>query len=75
MASSIACWLASARALNQDDEMLIDMRAQARIALAPDEGGGRATAQRTAPSPFGIVINATATCIGEFAKLIALPPA
>ena len=38
--------------------------------LAPDAGGGRVTAKRTAPKLNGIVIDPNTTCVIEFAKLI-----
>ena len=38
--------------------------------LAPDAGGGRVTAKRTAPKLNGIVIDPNTTSVIEFAKLI-----
>eukprot|EP00965_Chrysotila_dentata_P186011 6141327-Pleurochrysis_carterae.AAC.6 len=48
MCSSIANRLVAARALSQDEGVAIPMRAQSRIALSPESGGGRATAARIA---------------------------
>eukprot|EP00965_Chrysotila_dentata_P238691 6202662-Pleurochrysis_carterae.AAC.2 len=47
--SSIANRLVAARTLNHDEDLAIPMRTQTRIALAPESGGGRATAVRAAP--------------------------
>eukprot|EP00965_Chrysotila_dentata_P163397 5396752-Pleurochrysis_carterae.AAC.1 len=71
MCSSIANRLVAARALNQDEELAIPMRTHTRIALAPERGGGRATAARSAPKLDQIDVEPDATCITEFAKLIA----
>eukprot|EP00965_Chrysotila_dentata_P127767 4224717-Pleurochrysis_carterae.AAC.1 len=49
MCSSIANRLVAARALNQEEERAISMRKQGCNALAPEHGGGRATAARMAP--------------------------
>eukprot|EP00965_Chrysotila_dentata_P222669 6193107-Pleurochrysis_carterae.AAC.2 len=70
MASSLATRLVADRALNNDEEMRINMRAQSRIALAPEEGGGRSTAVRTAPKMANVEIDPDATCVVEFAKLL-----
>eukprot|EP00965_Chrysotila_dentata_P100228 3311401-Pleurochrysis_carterae.AAC.1 len=48
MWSSIANRLVAARALDQEEDLAIPMRAQSRIALAPESGGGRATTARHA---------------------------
>eukprot|EP00965_Chrysotila_dentata_P051026 1691846-Pleurochrysis_carterae.AAC.1 len=71
MASSLATRLVAARALNANDDLRIGMRAVKRIALAPSEGGGRATAVRTAPKMHGILIDENTTCVAVFAKLLS----
>eukprot|EP00965_Chrysotila_dentata_P039892 1325429-Pleurochrysis_carterae.AAC.1 len=72
LASSVASRLVGARSLNADPELCIPMRAQTRIALTPEEGGGRSTAVRTAPK-LGtmMVVDSDTTCVIEFAKLLA----
>jgi len=57
--------------LNQDSDLAIPMRAQSRIALAPEGGGGRATAAHTASKLGQMAGDPDATCIMEFAKLLA----
>eukprot|EP00965_Chrysotila_dentata_P058753 1949323-Pleurochrysis_carterae.AAC.1 len=55
-----------------DEDLRIDMRAQSRISLAPEEGGSRSTAQRSAPRLASrIIIDPTTTCVIQFAKLLA----
>eukprot|EP00965_Chrysotila_dentata_P022162 733754-Pleurochrysis_carterae.AAC.1 len=50
MASTVAARLVGARALRMDEDLrIIDMRAQSRVALSPEECGGLSTAQRSAP--------------------------
>eukprot|EP00965_Chrysotila_dentata_P113733 3760111-Pleurochrysis_carterae.AAC.3 len=71
MASSVANRLVAAKNLANDADLLIPMRAQSRIALAPSHGGGRATAVRTAPKLSALGVDKSATCVAEFAKLIA----
>eukprot|EP00965_Chrysotila_dentata_P058736 1948837-Pleurochrysis_carterae.AAC.2 len=70
MCSNIANRLVAARALNQDEDTAIPMRAQSRISFAPESGGGRATSARTA-SKLGAAVDLDTTCIIEFAKLVA----
>eukprot|EP00965_Chrysotila_dentata_P224653 6194310-Pleurochrysis_carterae.AAC.3 len=71
MASSEASRQVDACALSNEHGLRIDMRAQSRITLAPEEGGGHPTAERTAPRLSSIIVDLTTTCIIEFAKLLA----
>eukprot|EP00965_Chrysotila_dentata_P241630 6204397-Pleurochrysis_carterae.AAC.3 len=53
MCSGIVNRLLAARALNKDTDLVIPMRAQSHITLAPESGGGRSTAARSAPQAWG----------------------
>eukprot|EP00965_Chrysotila_dentata_P216314 6189300-Pleurochrysis_carterae.AAC.1 len=74
MASSVAARLVAAKELGADSERCIAMRAQQRMQLAPEKGGGRVSEARgalgkiwadgMAPSEFAY------TAIEEFAKLL-----
>eukprot|EP00965_Chrysotila_dentata_P030644 1020553-Pleurochrysis_carterae.AAC.1 len=70
MATSVASRLVAARALNESEDLRIDMRAQSRLALAPEDGGGRVTEVRTAPKLSGLQIAPEATAVSVFAALI-----
>eukprot|EP00965_Chrysotila_dentata_P022929 759997-Pleurochrysis_carterae.AAC.1 len=70
MCSSITNRLVASRALNHDEELVIPMRIQTRIALALESGGIRATAVRTALKLDQVVVNPDSSCVLEFAKLI-----
>eukprot|EP00965_Chrysotila_dentata_P065991 2185314-Pleurochrysis_carterae.AAC.1 len=70
MCSGIANCLVAARALNEDTELAIPMRAQSRITLAPESGGGRTTAARIAHK-LGVDVDLHTTYIIKFAKLLA----
>eukprot|EP00965_Chrysotila_dentata_P230687 6197913-Pleurochrysis_carterae.AAC.6 len=54
MASSVAKRFVAARTLNKGEHLHIDMRAQARLLLAPEAGAGRVTNVRTAPKLSGL---------------------
>eukprot|EP00965_Chrysotila_dentata_P113775 3761193-Pleurochrysis_carterae.AAC.3 len=71
LASSVAVRLDAARSLHQDKEMCIPMRAQLRIATAPEAGGGRSTLVRTAAKVAAPAVDPNNTCVLEFAKLVA----
>eukprot|EP00965_Chrysotila_dentata_P251285 6209961-Pleurochrysis_carterae.AAC.3 len=71
LASSVAARLVGARSLNSDKELCISKRAQSRVALAPEAGGGRSTATRSAPKLVSIAFDPNTTCVIEFAKLLA----
>eukprot|EP00965_Chrysotila_dentata_P087477 2888249-Pleurochrysis_carterae.AAC.10 len=70
MASSVATRLVAARALNENEQLRIHMRAQSRIALAPELGGGRSTSVNTAQKLSGPSIDTGATVISAFAAFI-----
>ena len=70
MCSSTAERLCANHELHQNDDMAIPMRDRSRMRLAPEAGGGRVTAKRTAPKLNGIVVDPTTTSVIKFAELI-----
>eukprot|EP00965_Chrysotila_dentata_P116668 3856749-Pleurochrysis_carterae.AAC.1 len=72
MASSVAARLVAAKELNKDADLCIPMRAQHRLQLAPEKGGGRVTEARCVGKIWaeGVAPSDVGSAVQEFAKLL-----